>query len=93
MVRCYGRPVQRSSPSALSIISEASPIYVPVALFDQIEHLRRQITLWRLQREGNPRVPLHRVIEVAIRDAKLQERLDRDTQNPAPPEADSPSEE
>ena len=58
------------------------PIYVPLALYDQIEKLRWQITLWRLQRKGNPRVPMHRVIEIAVRDAKLKERLDKETQNP-----------
>ncbi len=46
------------------------PIYVPLALYKQIDDLRWQITLWRLERESNPRVPMHRVIEVAIRDAK-----------------------
>ena len=42
------------------------PIYVPLALYDQIERMRWQIALWRLQHKRNPRVPLHRVIEVAI---------------------------
>ena len=63
------------------------PIYVPVALYDQIENMRWQITLWRLQRKDNPRVPMHRVIEVAMRDAKLQERLDKDTGHLAAPAA------
>ena len=59
---------------------------MPLALYDQSENLRWQITLWRLQREGNPRVSLHRVIEIAIRDAKLKERLDKETQDPPPAE-------
>ena len=68
-------------------------IYVPLDLFDQIEELRWKITTWRLQRNDNPHVPLHRVIEVALRYAKLKERLDKDTRNPAPEEGDPPSEE
>ena len=52
------------------------PIYVPLALYDQIERMRWQIALWRLQHKRNPRVPLHRVIEVAIEKTKLQEELD-----------------
>jgi len=58
------------------------PIYVPLDLYDQIEKLRWQITPWRLQRKGNPRVPMHRVVEIAVRDAKLKERLDKETQDP-----------
>ncbi len=62
------------------------PIYVPLALYDQIEDLRWKITEWRLQRKRNPRVALHEVVRFAIRDAKIQERLDKETQGPPPAE-------
>jgi len=69
------------------------PIYVPLDLYDQIEDLRWQITQWRLQRKRNPRVALHDVVTYAIKHAKLQERLDKETQDPAPPGPDPQSEE
>ena len=69
------------------------PIYVPLPLYDQIERMRWQITLWRLQRKDYPRVPLHRVIEVAIRDANLQERFDKEIQNIEQPELEPSSQQ
>ena len=52
------------------------PIYVPLALYDRIEHIRRQIIEVRLRRNDTPHVPLRRVIELALKYAELEAKLE-----------------
>ena len=69
------------------------PVYVPLDLYDRIERIRRQIIEVRLRLNDNPRVPLHRVVEIAIRDAKLKQRFDKEIQNIEQPELEPSSQQ